>query len=83
MNTFTELVPVIIPIASSAYLPVVAAVLEAKASGIEVPNTMKVIAVTPRFKPKTHPNKVATSPKMAVTSPKKISEQMKHAHPPM
>jgi hypothetical protein len=59
-NTFTELDPVTLPTASSAYLSYWAAILEANVSGMDVPMATKVIAVTPGFIIMTHPIKLAT-----------------------
>ena len=44
-NTFTELLPVMLPIALSAVLSPTAAAFEANVSGNEVPSATKVIAV--------------------------------------
>ena len=43
-NTFTELLPVIFPIALSAFFSPTAAAFEANVSGKEVPRATKVIA---------------------------------------
>lgn len=68
-NTLTQLDPVTLPTAASAYSDVWAAVLLAKVSGREVPRATKVIAVTDGLSPITHPKMVATSPTNIVTRP--------------
>ena len=80
-KTLTELEPVIFPIAESAYSDYLAAVIDAKVSGSEVPRATRVIAVTDCSIPNTHPRIVATSPTIAVTIPIKINETMKAALP--
>ena len=50
MKTLTELDPVTLPIAESAYYDCLAAVILAKVSGNEVPIATKVMAVTDSFK---------------------------------
>ena len=59
-KTFTELEPVIFPIAESAYGLSFAAFILAKVSGSEVPIATKVIAVTPGLRPMTQPIAPAT-----------------------
>lgn len=54
-NTLTELDPVTLPTASSAYLSYLAAILEAKVSGIDVPIATKVMAVIGGGRPNTQP----------------------------
>jgi len=54
-NTLTELDPVTFPTASSAYLSYLAAMLDAKVSGIEVPIATNVMAVMGGGKPNIHP----------------------------
>lgn len=54
-NTLTELDPVTFPTASSAYLSYLAAMLDAKVSGIEVPIATNVMAVIGGGMPNTHP----------------------------
>ena len=68
-NTLTELDPVTLPIASSAVSEFLAAVIDAKVSGKEVPKATNVIAVIDYLRPTTHPKTVAISPTMAVTTP--------------
>ena len=81
-NTLTELDPVTLPTAESANLLSIAAVLDAKVSGSEVPMATKVIAVTPGGIPITQPRAPATCPTMAVSPPMKIIATMKQAQPP-
>ena len=59
-----------------------AASLDAKVSGIDVPKATRVMAVTDFFNPTTHPNIPARSPTMAVYIPMKIKLTTKLAHPP-
>ena len=73
-NTFTELEPVILPIAESACSELYAAVLEAKVSGSEVPRATNVMAVTGYLILRTQPKRLANSATTAVTMPMKISE---------
>lgn len=56
----TELEPVTLPIAESALLEDLAAVIEAKVSGSEVPIATIVIPVTDGLKSITQPRTVAT-----------------------
>ena len=77
----TLLDPVTLPIALSAYLLCWAACLLANVSGKDVPSATNVIAVAAFLSPITHPNKVATSPTTAVTSPIKTSDTQKANHP--
>ena len=51
MNTFTELLPVTLPMALSAVFSLAAAALLAKVSGREVPRATKVMAVISSFRP--------------------------------
>jgi hypothetical protein len=74
-NIFTLFDPVTLPIALSAYLLCMAACLLANVSGNDVPRATKVIAVAEFLRPMTHPNKVATSPTIAVTRPINIREK--------
>ena len=67
--------------AESAYFEFLAAVIEAKVSGSEVPKATKVMAVTPCLRPTTQPNRLANSPTMAVTAPMKHSAIMKLSFP--
>jgi len=59
-KTLTELEPVTLPIAESALLEDLAAVIEAKVSGSEVPIATIVIPVTDGLKSITQPRTVAT-----------------------
>jgi hypothetical protein len=68
-KTLTELDPVTFPIASSAVSEFLAAVIDAKVSGKEVPRATKVMAVIDYLRPMTHPKTVAISPTTAVTIP--------------
>lgn len=68
-KTLTELEPVTLPMAESAYSDDFAAVILAKVSGSEVPMATRVIAVTASFNPMVHPSTVATSATTAVTDP--------------
>lgn len=81
-KTFTELEPVMFPTAASAYALALAAVMLAKVSGREVPMATNVIAVTPGFRPITHPITLAISPTTAVSIPMKTIAARKHGHPP-
>ena len=80
-NTFTELEPVTFPIAESAYSDCLAAVMDAKVSGSDVPRATIVIAVTDYSIPKTHPRTLAISPTTAVTRPIIPRDTMKAAFP--
>ena len=81
-KTLTELDPVTLPTAESAYSDDLAAVILAKVSGNEVPRATRVIAVTESGIPHTHPSIDATSPTMAVTPPMKVRATMNAGHPP-
>jgi len=81
-KTLTEFEPVTFPTAASAYLSAVAAAIEAKVSGREVPRATNVIAVIDGLIPRMHPNKLANSPTTAVTIPINPRAVQKHAHPP-
>jgi len=81
-NTLTELEPVTFPTAESAKGSAVAAAMEAKVSGSEVPRATKVMAVIDGSTLRTQPNKLANSPTTAVTIPIIPRAQMKQAHPP-
>lgn len=65
----TEFEPVTLPIAASAVSALLAAVIEAKVSGKEVPRATNVIAVTESLIPHTHPNISAAYPTITVTPP--------------
>lgn len=81
-NTLTELEPVTLPMAESASGELLAAVIEAKVSGREVPMATMVIPVTAGFRLMTQPRMVATSPTMVVTIPIKRSATAKAPQPP-
>ena len=81
-NTFTEFDPVTLPTDASAVDSQVAANIEAKVSGRDVPNATKVMAVTDGLIKRTHPNKSANSPMMKVVKPMKAKEITKHGNPP-
>ena len=81
-NTLTELEPVTFPIAESASGDDLAAVMEAKVSGREVPIATRVIPVTEGFRLITQPSTVATSPMIVVTAPIRSRATKKAAHPP-
>jgi len=81
-NTFTELEPVMFPIAESAYLEVWAAVLLAKVSGRDVPRATMVIALIEAGSPMEHPNIVATCSTMAVMNPIMMRATRNDATPP-
>ena len=81
-KTLTELDPVTFPTASSAVSDYLAAVMDAKVSGKEVPRATKVIAVIDYLRPITHPNTVAISPTTAVTRPIIVRAITKVPFPP-
>jgi hypothetical protein len=81
-NTFTELDPVIFPIASSAYFSPAAADIDAKVSGKEVPKATKVMAVTDGLIPSTHPKTVAKFSTIAVVIPINPRDIIKQGNPP-
>jgi len=58
----TEFDPVTLPIAASAVLDYLAAVILAKVSGRDVPKATRVLAATDSLIPHTHPKSVANSP---------------------
>ena len=78
----TELEPVMFPTAESALLDSLAAFIEAKVSGREVPIATKVMAVTPGLSPMTHPMTPAISPTIAVSPPIKEIAARKQGTPP-
>lgn len=80
-NTFTEFEPVTFPIAESAYSDYLAAVIEAKVSGSDVPRATMVIAVTDCSIPRTHPRTLAISPTTPVTIPIIARDTKKAAFP--
>lgn len=77
----TQLDPVTLPIAASAYSELLAAVTEANVSGKEVPRATKVIAVTDCLTPAMQPNMLANSATIAVTKPIIIKDTTNAAHP--
>lgn len=81
-KTFTQLEPVTLPTAESAYSEVLAAVILAKVSGREVPMATRVMAVTAPLRLMTQPKMVATSATMAVMIPMKQRAIMKAGTPP-
>ena len=81
-NTFTELLPVTLPIDASAYFSLVAATLLAKRSGRLVPRATNVNAVTSFFKPTRQPNTEARSPMIAVKIPIMARQTTNASQPP-
>ena len=81
-NTLTELEPVTLPTAASAYSDDLAAVTLANVSGSEVPIATIVIAVIFGGIPTTHPIVLATSPTIPVIIPMKESAIIKAGFPP-
>lgn len=81
-KTFTELDPVTLPTDASAFSSWVAASIEAKVSGSDVPRATKVMAVTDGWIKRTHPNKSANSPMTKVVKPIMANEIMKAGKPP-
>jgi len=77
----TELEPVTLPTAESAYSEFWAAVTDAKVSGTEVPKATKVIAVIAGGIPRQQPKSSAASPTMAVIPPT-IPRAIKNAGQP-
>ena len=80
-KTLTEFEPVTFPTAASAVSASLAAVIEAKVSGSEVPRATNVIAVVAYEIPKAQPNKLAASPTMAVTRPIMARAETKATQP--
>ena len=74
--------PVTFPIAESAESLCLAACIDAKVSGRDVPSATNVIAVTYGRNPITQPNKVANSATTAVIIPINTREITKANHPP-
>lgn len=70
------------PTALSAYFSALAAAIEAKVSGSEVPRATNVMAVIEVSMFRTHPKRFANSPTTAVTIPMTTSATKKQAHPP-
>merc|ERR1719428_981204 len=81
-KTLTELLPVTLPIEASAYGSPMAAALEAKVSGREVPRATKVMAVIESSIPKEQPRSPARSPIMTVTPAIPHRETKKQSQPP-
>lgn len=81
-NTLTELLPVTLPIALSAYFSCLAATIEANRSGRDVPNATNVMAVTASFKFTKHPKMLAKSPIIAVRTPMSTKDAKNVSHPP-
>ena len=81
-KTFTEFEPVTLPTDASAVGSWVAANIEAKVSGSDVPRATKVMAVTDGLIKRTHPNKSANSPMIKVVKPIKANEITKDGKPP-
>jgi hypothetical protein len=77
----TELEPVTLPTAASAYFSYLAAYILANVSGSDVPKATKVIAVIGGSTPRMHPNRVANFSTIAVTTPIMAREAKKHPHP--
>lgn len=80
-KTFTEFDPVTLPTAASAYFSYLAAVIEAKVSGREVPRATKVMAVIGIGTPRTHPKAVAINSTILVTIPIIARDAKNVAHP--
>lgn len=68
-KTLTELDPVTLPMAASAFSSCEAAVMDANVSGREVPRATKVIAVRMSLTPREHPKTLAMSPTNIVRIP--------------
>ena len=81
-NTFTELDPVTLPIAESAYSEPKAAVLLAKVSGRDVPRATIVMALTAAGIPRTHPNRLANYSTTPVIIPMRPRATTNAGHPP-
>lgn len=79
---FTELEPVTLPTAESAYGEPWAAVIDANVSGRDVPTATKVMALTAVGMCKQHPKISATSPTTKVTIPTIASAMKKAGQPP-
>ena len=82
INTLTELLPVTLPTALSAYFSLTAAVLLANVSGREVPRATKVMAVTSGFRPTRQPKILARSPTTMTRRPIMMRETVKQSQPP-
>ena len=81
-NTFTELLPVTLPIELSAVFSWVAACLLANKSGRLVPRATNVMAVTLSLSPMRHPKSPARSPIIMVTPAIIARARKKASHPP-
>ena len=81
-KTFTELLPVTLPMELSAVFSWVAACLDANRSGTEVPSATKVMAVTLSSTPTRQPKMVAKSPITAVRMVMKPRAIQKASQPP-
>lgn len=81
-NTFTELLPVTLPMELSAVVSLQAACLLANKSGKLVPKATNVIAVTLGLRPERQPAIVARSPTIAVTIAIIKRAAKKASHPP-
>ena len=81
-KTLTELEPVTLPMAVSAFSDCLAAVILAKVSGRDVPMATKVMAVTAGWRPTVQPRTVATSATIAVMDPIKVRAMMNAGRPP-
>ena len=81
-NTLTELLPVTFPMELSACFSEMAAVLEAKRSGREVPIATRVMAFTAGFRLIKQPKILARSEMMVVKIAMKIKAPKKQGHPP-
>lgn len=81
-NTLTELLPVTFPIALSAYFSCLAAAMEAKRSGSDVPNATNVMAVTASIRPTRQPKILAKSPIIAVRTPMTPNDTKNVNQPP-
>ena len=81
-NTLTELLPVTLPIALSAYFSCLAAAMEANKSGRDVPSATNVMAVTASFRCTRQPKILAMSPMIAVRMPIRTKDVKNVSHPP-
>ena len=81
-KTLTELLPVMFPIALSAFFSFMAAARLAKRSGTDVPKATKVMAVTVSSSPTKQPKMEAISPMMAVRIPITPNDTKKDNQPP-
>mmetsp|Transcript_138817 Transcript_138817/g.387126 ORF Transcript_138817/g.387126 Transcript_138817/m.387126 type:complete len:222 (-) Transcript_138817:1421-2086(-) len=81
-KTFTELLPVTLPMLASAYMSCTAAVLEANVSGNEVPKATMVMAVAKSGMLMAQPSMVAKSPMRMVTMAIMNKATPKQTQPP-